>query len=265
VILLSKISATLIESLKTLGLTEYEAKVYSGLVQFDQAEVKQIYEYLEIPKPSVYQSLKTLTDKGLVQIVSSRPAIYRATPPKIALRHMTDVHRKAEDDAMLELEELEKSRIGQEYPNVLWTLFGQENVEHKLEEMFEGASHSVRAVLPGDYIVYLGLVVGRGFPIDVLTFGQENVDMIKDAFPEVHVHDLRAIDIRGLEPIIAKFSQLPVSPEMFRHALGVLADNEEMMWIPPVPDTVMTGLTSRNPMAVSLMSIVFSIAWERTT
>jgi hypothetical protein len=37
------------------------------------------------------------------------------------------------------------------------------------------------------------------------------------------------------------------------------------MWIPPVPDTVMTGLTSRNPMAVSLMSIVFSIAWERTT
>ncbi len=113
---LPKISATLIESLKTLGLTEYEAKVYSGLVQFDQAEVKQIYEYLEIPKPSVYQSLKTLTDKGLVQIVSSRPAIYRATPPKIALRHMTDVHRKAEDDAMLELEELEKSPLGPGIP-----------------------------------------------------------------------------------------------------------------------------------------------------
>ena len=263
-ILLSKISATLIESLKTLGLTEYEAKVYSGLVQFDQAEVKQIYEYLEIPKPSVYQSLKTLTDKGLVQIVSSRPAIYRATPPKIALRHMTDVHRKAEDDAMLELEELEKSRIGQEYPNVLWTLFGQENVEHKLEEMFEGASSSVRAVLPGDYIVYLGLVVGRGFPIDLLTYGRENVDLVRDAFPEVHVHDLRTIDFNGLEPLLAKFTQLPVSPDQIQHALGVLADDKEMMWIPPVPDTVMTGLTSKNPMAVSLMSIVFSIIWERT-
>jgi sugar-specific transcriptional regulator TrmB len=265
VILLSKISATLIESLKTLGLTEYEAKVYSGLVQFDQAEVKQIYEYLEIPKPSVYQSLKTLTDKGLVQIVSSRPAIYRATPPKIALRHMTDVHRKAEDDAMLELEELEKSRIGQEYPNVLWTLFGQENIEHKLEEMFEGAGRSVKAVLPGDYIVYLGLVVGRGFPIDVLTFGRENVDLIRDAFPEVHVHDLRTLDIRGLEPVLARFALLPVSPDQVRHALGVLADDNEMMWIPPVPDTVMTGLTSKNPMAVSLMSIVFGIIWERTS
>ncbi|OPY25753.1 MAG: Sugar-specific transcriptional regulator TrmB [Methanocella sp. PtaU1.Bin125] len=262
---MSAISSTLIESLKTLGLTEYEAKVYSGLVGFGQAEAKQIYEYLEIPKPSVYQSLKTLTDKGLVQIVSSRPAIYRATPPKIALRHMTDVHRKAEDDAMLELEELEKSGPGQEYPNVLWTLFGQENVEHKLEEMLEGAGRSVRAILPGDYIVYLGLVVGRGFPIDVLTYGQENVSLIKDAFPEVHVHDLQTVDIRGLEPIAAKFAHLPLTPGAFKRALGVLADDNEMMWIPPVPDTVMTGLTSKNPMVVALMSIIFSTVWERTT
>jgi len=265
VIALSKISATLVESLKTLGLTEYEAKVYSGLVQLGRAEVKQIYEYLEVPKPSVYQSLKTLTDKGLVQIVSSRPAIYRATPPKIALRHMTDVHRKAEDDAMLELEVLEKSRLGQEYPDVLWTLFGQENVEHKLEEMLEGAGASVRAILPGEYIVYLGLVVGRGFPIDVLTYGQENVDLIRDAFPEVHVHDLRTVDIRGLEPVAAKFVQLPIPPEAFRRALGVLADEKEMMWIPPVPGTVMTGLTSENPVIVALMSLIFSTIWERTT
>lgn len=264
VIALSKISATLIESLKTLGLTEYEAKVYSGLVQFDQAEVKQIYEYLEIPKPSVYQSLKTLTDKGLVQIVSSRPAIYRAAPPRVALRHMTDVHRKAEDDAMLELEELEKSRIGQEYPNVLWTLFGRENVEHKLEEMFEGAIHSVRAVLPGDFIVYLGLVVGRGFPIEVLTFGRENVDLIKDAFPEVRVHDVYTMDMRGMESLLVKFTGLPVPPDQVQRALGVLADDREMMWIPPIPGTV-TGLTSENPMAVSLMGIVFSIIWERTS
>ncbi len=261
---MSAISGTLIESLKTLGLTEYEAKVYSGLIQFGEAEVKQIYEYLEIPKPSVYQSLKTLTDKGLVQIVSARPAVYRATPPKIALRHMTDVHRKAEDDAMLELEELEKSRVGQEYPDVIWTLFGKENVEHKLEEMFEGADGSVRAILPGDYIVYLGLVVGRGFPIDVMTFGKDNVDMIRDAFPEVRVHDMSTVDIRGLEPMLAKFARLPVSPEQFRHAIGVLSDDKEMMWIPPVPGVV-TGLTSRNPMVVTLMDIIFSIVWERTT
>jgi HTH-type transcriptional regulator, sugar sensing transcriptional regulator len=263
VIALPKISVTLIESLKTLGLTEYEAKVYSGLVQLGQAEVKQIYEYLEIPKPSVYQSLKTLTDKGLVQIISSRPAIYQATPPKIALRHMTDIHRKAEDDSMLELEELEKSGVSQEYPGVLWTLFGQENAEHKLEEMFDGASKSVKAILPGDYIVYLGLVVGRGFPIDVLTFGQENVTLIGDAFPEVHVHDLRTIDITGLEPIAAKFAQLPISPDMFKHALGMLTDDGEMMWIPPVPGE-MTGLTSKNPAIVALMDIIFSTIWERT-
>ncbi len=137
-------------------------------------------------------------------------------------------------------------------------------MEHKLEEMFDGASKSVKAILPGDYIVYLGLVVGRGFPIDVLTFGQENVTLIRDAFPEVHVHDLRTVDITGLEPIAAKFAQLPITPAMFQHALGVLADDGEMMWIPPVPGTEMTGLTSKNPVVVALMSIIFSTIWERT-
>jgi hypothetical protein len=32
-----------------------------------------------------------------------------------------------------------------------------------------------------------------------------------------------------------------------------------------VPDTVMTGLTSKNPVVVALMSIIFSTIWERTT
>ncbi len=72
------ISNKLVESLKTLGLTEYEAKVYSALVLFERTEVKQVYEFLDAPKPSVYQSLKTLTDKGLVQVVNAKPAIYRA-------------------------------------------------------------------------------------------------------------------------------------------------------------------------------------------
>src|SRR5512144_1989239 len=102
-----QISNELVESLKTLGLTEYEAKVYSALVLFDKTEVKQIYEYLDAPKPSVYQSLKTLMDKGLVQVISAKPAVYRAMPPAIAIEHMAEVHRKAEESALIELEELE--------------------------------------------------------------------------------------------------------------------------------------------------------------
>ena len=92
---MSELSIELIESLKTMGLAEYEAKVYSTLVLFERAEVKRIYEYLNIPKPSVYQSLKGLMDKGLVMMVSSKPAIYKAVTPKIALRSLIRIHEDA--------------------------------------------------------------------------------------------------------------------------------------------------------------------------
>src|SRR5208337_4732881 len=155
---MSDISSGLVESLKTLGLTEYEAKVYSALVLFDRAEVKQIYEYLDAPKPSVYQSLRSLTEKGLVQVVSAKPAIYRATPTKIAIKHMIEVHQKAEETALQELEKLEKSRVESDYPDVLWTLYGDENVEHKLEELLGKAQKSVKAILPREFLKYLEIL-----------------------------------------------------------------------------------------------------------
>ena len=96
---MTEISNNLVESLKIMGLTEYEAKVYSVLVLFDRAEAKKIYEYLGMPKPSVYQSLKGLMDKGLVMLVSSKPAIYRAVSPKIAIKHLSEVHENAKKTA----------------------------------------------------------------------------------------------------------------------------------------------------------------------
>jgi len=136
---MNELDANLIESLKTMGLTEYEAKVYSALVLFQRSEVKQIYEYLSIPKPSVYQSLKKLTDKGLAQVVNAKPAIYRAIPPEIAIRHMTEVYQKAEKNALSVLEELEKKSVERENPDVIWTLFGEENLEHRMDELMTKA------------------------------------------------------------------------------------------------------------------------------
>ena len=140
---MNEISTNLIESLKTMGLAEYEAKVYSTLVLFERAEVKRIYEYLNVPKPSVYQSLKGLMDKGLVMMVSSKPAIYRAVPPKIALRHLIEIHKNAEKSALEELEHLEKSNLETEDSEIIWTLFGENNVEHSMEELMSKAKKSI--------------------------------------------------------------------------------------------------------------------------
>jgi sugar-specific transcriptional regulator TrmB len=260
------ISNGLVESLKTLGLTEYEAKVYSALVMFDRAEVKQVYEYLEAPKPSVYQSLRSLTDKGLVQVVNSKPAIYRATPPKIAIKHLAESHKKAEDAAMLELEELEQSRVESEYSDVLWTLFGRENIEHKMEELLDKADHSLVLLLPPEYLPQLKTLRKKDIEIKLLVFGKEAKDQAESyGLKNLEAHDILTIDFTDLQPILLYFQGFPLTPDLYGRFLLVAADNEEFMYIPPISESVGSGMTSRSPFVQVLVSTVFHIIWDRTS
>jgi len=260
------ISNGLVESLRTLGLTEYEAKVYSALVLFDRAEVKQIYEYLDAPKPSVYQSLRSLTDKGLVQVVNAKPALYKATPPKIAINHMVEAHKKAEDTALLELEELEKGRVESDYPDVLWTLYGIENIEHKMEELLDKATSSLNLILPRQYLGYLEMLRGKDVEINLIIFGKESRAMAESyGLKNLSIHDALTVDLSDLQVLMKYFQGVPLPPDRFDKFHLVAVDNEEFMYIPPIPDVVSSGLTSRNKFVLALASTVFHVFWDRTS
>lgn len=262
---MNSISAGLVESLKMLGLTEYEAKVYSTLVMFDRAEVKQIYEFLDAPKPSVYQSLRSLTDKGLVQVINAKPAIYRATPPKIAIKHMMEAHKKAEDTALHELEELEKSRVESEYPDVLWTLYGDENIEHKLEELLGRAKARLHIIFPRDHLPYIYTLRDKDIPIELIVFGADAKAAVESyGLKRAQVHDALTIDLSDLQMLLKYFEGFPLPPDRLDKFLLVAVDNEEFMYIPPIPGPVRSGMTSRNPFVLALMSTVFHIIWDRT-
>jgi predicted DNA-binding transcriptional regulator len=263
---MSDISSGLVESLKTLGLTEYEAKVYSALVLFDRAEVKQIYEYLDAPKPSVYQSLRSLTDKGLVQVVNSKPAIYRATPPKIAIKHMMEAHKTAEETSLLGLEELKKTMVGSDYPDVIWTLYGKENIRHKTEEMFDKVERSLALVLPRDYLSYLELLQGKDLDIKLLVFGKDNRAIAESyGLENMVIHDGLNIDLAGLEPILMYFQGFPLPSDSYDKILFACMDGQEFMYIPPLPGPVSSGMTSRNEFVLALANTVYRIIWDRTS
>jgi sugar-specific transcriptional regulator TrmB len=259
------ISSNLIESLKTLGLTEYEAKVYSALVLFDRAEVKQIYEYLDAPKPSVYQSLKTLTDKGLVQVVNAKPAVYRAIPPVIALNHMTEVHRKAEEASLRELEELAMSRMEpEENPEIIWTLYGAENVEHSIEELFQSATESLKLVLPREYYHYLEMLRDKDISIELITFDPDTSFVSEYGLRNVAVHDARNVDLSDFIDLLKHIRNPPMSPENLPRLIVVMADDNNMLYIPPFPSKTMSGIITRNPFFCSLVNMVYGIFIEHT-
>lgn len=261
---MTEISNDLIESLKTMGLAEYEAKVYSALVLFERAEVKRIYEYLGVPKPSVYQSLKSLMDKGIVMRVSSKPAIYRAVPPKIALRNLIEVHKNAEKNALEELEQLEKINMETESAEIIWTLFGENNVEHSMEELIGKAQKSIKLILPEDYMNFLSFVNDSDLNIELLMFGKDTSIARRYGLNNLSVHDGSEIDISDFGKLSKYLVNLPLPPEQYSKFILILIDDEEFMYVPPYPGMTKSGITSKNPYLIGFISILFGAVWEYT-
>ncbi len=57
----------LVEALKTFGLSEYEAKVLLALIAKGELTAKEIAEFSGVPRTSVYDVIKSLMAKGLVE------------------------------------------------------------------------------------------------------------------------------------------------------------------------------------------------------
>jgi len=70
---------------KTLDLTNFDAKVYVTLLTLGPSSPSRLVEELASHRPQIHGSLKRLASKGLVEVYSGRPAMYRAVPPDLAL------------------------------------------------------------------------------------------------------------------------------------------------------------------------------------
>jgi HTH-type transcriptional regulator, sugar sensing transcriptional regulator len=71
----------IVEGLRKLGLTEYEAKAYAALVGMGEASAREIHELCGVPRTRIYDILRDLADKGFVEYVQGSPSYYRAVEP----------------------------------------------------------------------------------------------------------------------------------------------------------------------------------------
>jgi len=72
------IDESLIPDLKTLGMSEYEAKTYTILLALRVASAREIHEITKIPRGRVYETLNALIEKGFVNSSNDNPARYSA-------------------------------------------------------------------------------------------------------------------------------------------------------------------------------------------
>ena len=92
----------LVEALKTFGLSEYEAKVLLALIAKGELTAKEVSEYSGVPRTSVYDVIKSLMDKGLVEAYG-KPMRFKALNSEDLMRLFS---KKVEENLRFLREEL---------------------------------------------------------------------------------------------------------------------------------------------------------------
>jgi hypothetical protein len=141
-------SADLTESLKSVGLTKYEALVYIALLRVEGATATEIHEISGVPRASVYPVLDRLIQKNLVIVSQSTPKRFRATPPAEGIDNLLrQIHADA-DAAREVLEEIYRQRATAEagVEELIWSIYGEDKIIQRLEELIAHATVSIRII-----------------------------------------------------------------------------------------------------------------------
>lgn len=81
---------TLIEDLKEAGLTEYEAKTYRALVEYGEQTGRQLSQLSKVPPTRIFDALKSLHEKGLVQLIQQKPMVWLSVKPEIGIGNLME-------------------------------------------------------------------------------------------------------------------------------------------------------------------------------
>jgi HTH-type transcriptional regulator, sugar sensing transcriptional regulator len=141
-------SVQLIASLKSLGMTKYEALVYIALLRVMSATASEIHESSGVPRASVYPVIDQLLDKDLVSVSQSAPKRFAAIPPQEAIGKLM---ARIDQDATLALESLKtihQQRMAAEQGSgeLIWNIYGIGSIRRRLAELIAGADTDIRII-----------------------------------------------------------------------------------------------------------------------
>jgi len=144
----------LTESLKSLGLTKYEALVYVGLLKVSGATATDIHEISGVPRASVYPVLDRLIQKNLVSVSHTTPKRFEAVPPEDGIDHLLEMVESDAARAKKMLSRIYRDRSSRERGDqeLIWSIYGDEHIRSRLIDLLQNAECSIDAVFFGGFL-----------------------------------------------------------------------------------------------------------------
>lgn len=263
---MESIPSDLVKALNDLGLSNYEASVYAALVLYDNAEAKEIIDFLSISKPSVYEALDHLSDMGLVAKRVSKPARYSPVSPKMAINLLTNKHRKAADLALDALKILEKKKVKHETDEALWTIYGDTNIEYKIRDLFGKAKIQITCMIGERFLPVIRQCRIRNVPLQLIVISDdpELKKQLREVFPgkDADIHVISTKQFMRPPPFAPPGFEEIHKLTNFENTLELNIDDEEILMIPPFISGSISVLNTRNKGAILQMKMLSQLTWR---
>lgn len=132
------------EMLKILGLSSYEAQGFAALVYHGVANADTVADSANIPRTSAYKVMESLVEKGLAKYTEGRPRMFK---PEDMNKIRSDFEGKL-NDLFVELRKLQDMLPSKGEPQLVYTIYGREQVMEKLAEMFNLSEKEIYICTP---------------------------------------------------------------------------------------------------------------------
>jgi sugar-specific transcriptional regulator TrmB len=112
-----------LQSLKKLGLTEYESRAYLSLARLGPSTVKEIVLDSNLPRNKAYEALQRLEQKNHVVSMPLSPRRYKITDPRLFKKNVKELDESV--DSIIKLIEMPKA---QEFKDLFWVMKGRKQL-----------------------------------------------------------------------------------------------------------------------------------------
>lgn len=182
------------ESVRDLGLNEYEAKVYLALLEEAPVSGYRVARNSGVPRSKVYEVLGGLVDRGVALVNHGEPVRYAPVTPE----ELISRRRREFDGALANARESLGRYVGNAASRgVIWDLSGREAILERAREMASRAEESLLLEVwqedAPELREALAEAAGRGVEVCVVAYGDPDY-----SFARVYHHDLVDEVTRGL-------------------------------------------------------------------
>lgn len=121
--------------LRKIGLTDYEARAYVALVARQHGTADEVAEVARIPRTSAYKALRSLQEKGFVEMAEGRPVLFHTVSSDAVRRRVMGEL----EDVFDKLESLRGVLSERGTPQLVFTISGRGRVLARIGEMLEAS------------------------------------------------------------------------------------------------------------------------------